>query len=464
MKGSTEERLETRMKPLLSVAMRFQRVFRLASIPALLFSAFTGAASAQGLLRDADIEYGLKQIAAPILTAAGLSSSRVKILVINESSLNAFVVSNDAIFVHYGLINSMNTAAMLQGVIAHEAAHIANGHITRRMTNLAAARTAAGFGMALAAAAAAVGGGQAGAGVLLGTQSSAQNRFFMHTRAEEAAADQSAVRYMKSAGVDPSGMSRVLQLFNGQELLSETRQAPYTRTHPLSRDRMRALEGFVAAYGPAGAQDDSAAYWFERVKGKLSAYTNSPKWTLRRLNDSPYQDVRYLREAIAEHRQSRTKQAVAAIDKAVALRPNDPFLHDQRGQILLESRNFKAAEAAYKRAVDLAPNDPMVLAGYGRALLVNDNVKGALQVLEKARTIDFRDGIMLRDLSVAYAKSGNNGMASLVTAERYALGGRLEDAGIHAKRASGLLAEGSGPWQRAQDVLIAAERAEKRRK
>ena len=105
-----------------------------------------------------------------------------------------------------------------------------------------------------------------------------------------------------------------------------------------------------------------------------------------------------------------------------------------------------------------------MLAGYGRALLINENINSARQILEKARTIDFRDGIMLPDMSVAYAKSGNDGMASLVTAERYALTGRMDDAEIHAKRASGLLAEGTGPWQRAQDVLIAAERAEKRRK
>jgi predicted Zn-dependent protease len=173
--------------------------------------------------------------------------------------------------------------------------------------------------------------------------------------------------------------------------------------------------------------------------------------------------VRLLREAVAEHRQSRTKQALAAIDAAIAQRPNDPFLHDQRGQILLETRNFAAAESAYARAVNLAPNDPLILSGYGRALLINDKIKNATQVLEKARTIDFRDGTMLRDLSVAYAKSGQTGMASLVTAERYALSGRMEDAGIHAKRAMGLLAEGSGPWQRAEDVLIASERAEKRR-
>jgi predicted Zn-dependent protease len=443
--------------------MWFQRVFRLASIPALALCLCAQTASAQGLLRDADIEYGLKQLASPVVRAAGLSPSRVKVLLVDDSSLNAFVISNDAIFVHYGLITRMENAAMLQGVIAHEAAHIANGHIARRLQNLASARTAAGFGLALAAAAAAVGGGEAAMGIALGTQSSALRRFFKHTRAEEASADQSAVRYMRSAGVDPLGMSQVLELFRGQELLAENRQDPYTRTHPLSRDRVRALDGYVAAYGGASTEDASAAYWFDRIKGKLTAYKRPPNWTFRRLDESPYQDVRLLREAIAEHRQSRTQQALRAIDAAIALRPNDPFLQDQKGQILLESRNFKASVSAYGRAAQLAPNDPLVLSGYGRALLVDDQVDKALQVLEKARTIDFRDGAMLRDLSVAYARSGQNGMASLVTAERYALAGRMSDAEIHAKRASGLLPEGSGAWARAQDVLIAAERAAKRR-
>jgi predicted Zn-dependent protease len=59
---------------------------------------------------------------------------------------------------------------------------------------------------------------------------------------------------------------------------------------------------------------------------------------------------------------------------------------------------------------------------------------------------------------------GNRGMASVLTAERYAMAGRLKDARIHAERASDLLPRGSPGWQRAQDILVAAETAEKRRK
>lgn len=421
-----------------------------------------GPAGALGLLRDADIEHGLKQLATPVLRAAGLSPNRVKILVVNEGSMNAFVLGNDAIFVHYGLINTLDTAPALQAVLAHEAAHIANGHITRRMQNLGVSRNLAALGLALAAAAAAAGVDGA-AGLAIGSQSAAQRAFLRHTRAEEASADQSAIRYLRAAGIPVNGLSDVLEEFRGQENLSEGRQDPYVRSHPLSRDRIRAVQGYVAAYGDSGRPDATSAYWFARVKGKLSAHTRAPRWTLRRLGNEVYPDIKLLREAIAQSRQSDTRRALRAIDAALAARPNDPFLHDARGEILMDARQFGAAANAYGRAVNLAPRDGLILAGYGRALLANDRVADARAALERARSIDPRDGVMLRDLSVAYARTGQQGMAALVTAERFALSGRLKDAGIHARRASGLLATGSGPWQRAQDILIASERAAKRR-
>ena len=446
--------------------MTFQRVLPRSSIVAALLAllmVLTAApVRALGLLRDADAEYALQQIAAPVLRAAGLSPTRVKILIVNDSNLNAFVVGNDAIFIHYGLLNKMKRADMLQAVIAHEAAHITNGHITRRLTNIGSSRTIAGLGLALAVAAAAAGATEGAVGIALGTQSAAQRAFFKHTRAEEASADQSGVRYLRSAKISTKGMLDVLEIFRGQELLSENRQDPYTRSHPLSRDRIRNLQGFSAS--DKGPIKSDADYWFARVKGKISAYTRAPKWTLRRVGESGYKDVALLREAVAQHRNSKTKKALQAIDRAIALRPKDAFFHDQRGQILIETRNFAAATNAYARAVNLAPRNSLILAGYGRALLASGNVSKARSILEKARTIDFRDGSMLRDLSVAYAKSKQPGMASLVTAERYALAGRMADAKIHSKRATGLLPRGSGPWQRAQDVLIASERATKKRK
>lgn len=452
--------------------MAFDRVSRPASIPALivcaLFGTLIGAAVARPaaaltLLRDADIEHGLTELAFPILRAAGLNGSRVRVLVVDDDSFNAFVVDRNTIFLHSGLIQKVDSARMLQAVIAHEAAHIAHGHLARRMGNMRSARTAAGLGTALAVVAAAAGGGQAAGGIALGSQSAAYRAFLSHTRAEEAAADRSAASYLTWSGVDARGLLELHHAFEGQELLSVANQDPYMLSHPLTRDRIRAAEDFVAAQGaapiPADANHD---YWFARLRGKLSAFSRAPSWTLRRAPEEAHRDIRLMREAVAYHRQADRGKALARIDDAIALRPDDPYYYDLKGQILMENRRWSAATAAYARAVELSPHDPLILGGLGRAQLAAGDLKAGLASLEKARAREFRDARVLRDLSLAYAKDGQQGMAALVTAERYALAGRLDDAGIHARRAVRQLPRGSPPWQRAQDVLSASEKHRKR--
>ncbi len=429
-----------------------------------VLSATARPAQAVTLIRDADIEYSLQRLAAPILAAAGLPRT-TRILIVRDRTLNAFVLDRGHIFIHSGLLQRMKTPEMLQSVIAHEAAHIANGHITRRYSNMARANTITGLGMALAVAAAAAGADPQAAGAAsLGIAGSAQRVFFAHTRAEESAADASGINYMARAGADPKGFEKVLNIFRGQEVLAERRQDPYARTHPLSRDRLRAVKARAATTDTA-PPDPQAAYWFARAQGKLTAYLNAPSWTFTRTGRNlGTDDVTLIRQAVAFHRGSDTKRALAAVDRLIAQRPKDPFAHDLRGQILLESRNAAAAAQAYRRAANLAPRDALILAGYGRALLAAGNPRAALPVLEKSRAIDFRNGPVLRDLGTAYAKTGQNGMASLAAAERYALQGDMKTANTHATRALGLLPRGAPSWRRAADVQIAAEAALKNRK
>ncbi len=211
-------------------------------------------AMARGILRDPDIEYALAELARPIIAAAGLSPARVNILVIHDDEMNAFIVDDRTVFVHSGLILRLESAAELQGVIAHELAHIANGHIIRRSGNRKAMGQIATIGAALGLAAAASGNGDVGAGIALGVASSANNKFLSHTRAEEAAADASGLRYMAEAGVDPQAMVRLLDRFKGQEALSPARRDAYVRSHPLHRDRHRAVQGLAAGSRPRPAR------------------------------------------------------------------------------------------------------------------------------------------------------------------------------------------------------------------
>jgi len=426
----------------------------------------SAAASAQTLIRDAEIEYALRQLTRPLAEAAGLSPSDLRVMVLNDNDMNAFVLNGQTVMIHSGLILRLERAEQLQAVIAHELGHIANGHITRRLANMRDARSASAMGLLMSAAVAAAGGGSAAAGLAVGTASAAQRRLFVHTRAEEASADQAGIRYMARAGVEPGAMVEVLDMFRGQESLSTTRQDPYVRTHPLTADRLRAIKGFAAAYEGRAKDDPEADYWFDRARGKLGAFLQSPRYTLRKVDRNDTSSIAHMRRAIAYHRVPDTDKALAEMRALEAQRPNDPYVEELKGQILLESRRFGPAVQAYARAVQLAPREPLILGGYGQALLAlqtPDGDRKALAALEKARARDPYQPRLLRDLAVAYARNGNNGMASVATAERYAVMGRMDTAAVHANRALGLVPRGSPGWLRAQDIASAAESAKDRR-
>ena len=116
-------------------SMALIRAGGLAAVAAVCVLAQVVAAAAQTLARDPDIEYALRQLAQPLVTAAGLSAGRIDVLVVQDDRMNAFVINDRAVYMHSGLILMVDSAAELQAVIAHELAHIANGHISRRMVN-----------------------------------------------------------------------------------------------------------------------------------------------------------------------------------------------------------------------------------------------------------------------------------------------------------------------------------------
>ena len=419
----------------------------------LIFALYAFQAFAVSLLRDADIENAFSELSKPVLQAAGLSPSGIKIMLIDDTRPNAFVIDNKHIFITTGLALKTRTPEMFQSIIAHEAAHIAYGHVARRTQNIENARSVAAFGLALGIMTGALSGNaELGTSLALGTSSSATRALLAHTRAEESAADQAAMSYMAQSRIDAAGMADVLDIFIGQENLSANRQDPYARTHPLSRDRLRVVEGRVTAQ-PKPARDKNAIYWHDRAIGKLSAFVRTPDWTLKNTDSSSHEDVKHLRRAVAFSRQGKLEEAINEISKAQSARPKDAYLQDLKAEFYMRHKKFDRAAKEYQKASDLDGSNALILAGYGRALLASNQTNKALSVLKTSRQKDFRNIRMLRDLAVAYSKTGQNGMASLITAERFALQGKTKDAKIHARRALDNLPRGSPGWQSAEDIL-----------
>ena len=437
--------------------MRSMPKHLLAGLTALALCLPPQLAAAAGLIRDAEIERTLKAMALPIFQAAGYNPDSIDLYILNDNSLNAFVANGSSMFLHTGLIQKLETPEELLAVIAHETGHIAGGHQTRRQINFRNARGPALLGLLVGLAAGAAGGGEAAAAVIAGSQSAVLRTLLRYNRGEEAAADQAALEYLERARVDPSGLLRVFGRFRGQEVLNLGNIDPFVLTHPLSTQRLQLIERRVTEAKtrqfPADAERE---YWHSRMRAKLIGFLDGPERLLDRLEgEAETEEVLYTK-AVALYRLPAMAEAIAATDRLIALRANDPFYIELKGQIMFETGHPEQAVPLYRQAVRLAPGEPLLEAGLGRALLSLNQPEAdaeALEVLQNARRRDLGDAAALHALATAYSRAGNQGMAALATAERYALAGSIKNAMLHADRAAVALPEGSPGWLRAQDIL-----------
>ena len=431
---------------------------------AILLSAVIGPAHARGFIRDAEIEATLRLIAQPVLTAAGLNAGSVRIVIVNDPSLNAFVGAGQTIFLHTGLLTRLKSVEMIQAVIAHEAAHIRAGHAITRGDAARNSSSTLALGMLLAAMAASGGQGEAAGVIAAGSISAAERGFLAHSRAEESAADQASVRILALAGVPPTAALDTLNLFSGQDVLTDKRRDPYTRTHPLNSQRISSLRTAIATVRFNGPRQNKALpYWHARMVAKFEGFLRKPGRLLKRAKQQKNTELAAYMRAIAYHRKSDLTRAHREMDSLIRARPNDPYYAELKGQFFLESGRAKDAVTYYRRALSLAPKEPQIQAGLARALLALETGAGnreAVGLLEKSRQRDLADPRTLQFLALAYARTGKTGQASLATAERFALSGRIKDAAVHARRAMGTLPEGTPSWRRANDIVILARRAQ----
>lgn len=203
---------------------------------------------------------------------------------------------------------------------------------------------------------------------------------------------------------------------------------------------------------------------YDRMRAKFDGFTRSPQSALDRVEGRTDMPAR-IQRAVALHRLPAPAAAISEIDAAIAIEPRNPWLHELKGQFLIENGDAVGAIAPYRQALALAPDAALLRAGLGQALLSLNTDAGnreALQMLSDARETVLGTPISLRSLAEAHARAGNESLAALYTAERYAIGGAVRDALRFARIARDGLPNGSPSWIRATELLSTLERIEER--
>jgi predicted Zn-dependent protease len=391
------------------------------------------------------------------LPAAGLDSNAVRIHLIGDDRLNAFVAGGRQLFINTGLLMRTDTPAQVMAVIAHEAGHITGGHLTRIHDQMRDSTAQAILGLLLGAAVAvATGNGGAGAAVIAGGQQAGMNSLLQYTRTQEAAADAAALGFLDRAGISSRGMLDVLQLLTRQEQIAGLQQDPYARTHPLSSERAIAISNHVALSRHSAMPDaPELVARHGRMRAKLIGFTRTIDQVATSYPQSDTSmNARYAR-AIATYRRGEIEVALPIVAGLIAAEPDNAYFHELHGQMLFETGRVEAALPAYRRAIELAPNEPLIAISLAQVEIEVGNptlLKGAAERLNAALRTESDSIQAWRLLVLAEGRRGARGELALAQAELAQREGDKPAARSHAARASEILPAGSPAWQRAQDI------------
>jgi predicted Zn-dependent protease len=433
-----------------ALASRFLLAIILAFLPSV--------GKAQSLVRDAEIESTLRHYSDPIFEAAGLNPKDVKIFIVGDRTLNAFVTNGQNVFLHTGLILETATPNQLKGVIAHETGHISGGHLARSDANMRAAMTPAYITVALGLIAIAAGAPDAGAALLASSQQFALLSFFTFTRVQESSADQAALTFLEKTGQSGRGLIEFFTKFRYNEILGEARREPYFRSHPLSGDRIQALQNRVNEQVHKDAVDSPAD--IDRLKmaqAKIQGFLYTPARTFVKYPQSDQSIYARYARAVAAFRAPDLLTATRETNKLIAEQPNNPYFHELLGQIYYENGKSIDSVAPNRRAVELAPNEALLRIGLARSLIATEKAELRAEAetnLREALRLDSENAFAWNQLAIIADRNGQTGLARLATAEEaYALGDVIR-ANRFAQVALRNLARTTPQWQRASDIDI----------
>lgn len=421
------------------------------------------------LVRDAEIEGLLRLYSRPIFKVAGLNPNAVKVYIVRQDNINAFVAEGQRLFINTGLLTRAKTPNEVIGVIAHETGHLSGGHLARMGIELEKATVQAIIGTLLGAAAA-VGGaasgndqlGRAGGGVMMGAQTLAQRSVLAYSRDMEASADQAALKYLTATKQSARGMIEVFQTLANENIVSLSRADPYAMSHPMPLARIRALET-SAKSSPFFDATDSAAITLRHrlMQAKLHGFMLSPQQVFQRYPSSDVSPPARYARAIASFRKGDTATAVELCDGLIQQIPSDPYFYELKGQALLDGGQATAALQPLVQANKLLPNNGLLQILYAQALLAtgrDSDVKQAMSLLIQAKRTE-RDSFELYNfLAIGYGRLNDVPRAELAAAEAAMLSGDRDLARQHAEGAMEKFKRGSPEWLRANDILTFAAR------
>ncbi len=357
-----------------------------------------------------------------------------KIYLLANTAVNAASASGGQFLIYAGLFRMCDTVEEFLGVIAHEIAHGKGVHSVQAAVGADKAFMTAAIAFALGgiAALAAKDAAPLMAGVT-GGQNAYMGSVMRNMQNLEKAADAEAIKILSKAGIPATGLLTFLVKL--QKAYGAPDISPYFLDHPLTEDRIQAVEHDVKQTATLPWLKRAAFQSsFERIRTKILAFTLDPKSILKMFPGKTANDS-YAR-AVAYGRTAQTRQGLEEIDQMLKLEPQNSYALELKSQLLMDIGQKNESIEALRKAVSLKPQAIYLKMSLAHLLVeqqqhLPEAIHHLTIITQKAPESDFAWHL----LGKVYMANGQEGHALLANAESDALKGDRAAAKAKVKSA-----------------------------
>lgn len=277
----------------------------------------------------------VNQVGKKLAAVSDVPNLPYEFVVLNNDTPNAWALPGGKLAINRGLLVQLEDEAQLAAVLGHEIVHAAARHSASAKTQ----QMVVGAGALLAGAV--IANKKPEYGVLavgaLAVGANAWNS--KYSRDHELDSDKYGIKYMVKAGYDPQAAVELQELF---VRMFDKKEPNWLEglfaSHPPSRDRVAANRAEITKYPKGGARNTAA---FQRALAQL-----------KRDQDAylSYQD------AMKAAKSKQYDKALSLVNSATQKQPKENLFWELKGQLLVQQDRNKEAIPALDKAIAANPN------------------------------------------------------------------------------------------------------------